>query len=105
MNEVGCSDDDGDGIFSNVDDCPDSPQKWTANENGCTVLELPISWTNSGYGNGRMDKVSDFSFQLWMVHSPSNQIGQVMTSTCFCSNTPIAMEIQTQTYSHQTLRQ
>ena len=41
--EVGCSDDDGDGIFSNVDDCPDSPQKWTANENGCTVLELPIS--------------------------------------------------------------
>ena len=37
-------------------------------------LEPPISWTNSGYGNGRMDKVSDFSSQLWIVHSPSNQI-------------------------------
>ncbi len=62
VNEVGCSDNDGDGVFSNVDDCPDSPQRWTANENGCTVLEIPIAWSNSGYGNGRMDKVSDFSF-------------------------------------------
>ena len=72
VNEVGCSDDDGDGIFSNVDDCPDSPQKWTANENGCTVLELPISWTNSGYGNGRMDKVSDFFFlnSGWFILLP-----------------------------------
>ena len=60
VNDVGCADLDGDGVFSNVDNCPLTMEKWTPDNDGCAVYQLPISFTEAG-GNGRMDKVSHFS--------------------------------------------
>ena len=61
VNSVGCADLDGDGVFSNVDDCADTMAKWTPDVDGCAVYQLPVSWKESGHGNGRMDTVAHFS--------------------------------------------
>ena len=61
VNSIGCADLDGDGIFSNVDDCPNTLEKWTPNSEGCAVYQMPVSWSQNGYGNGRMDIVADFT--------------------------------------------
>ena len=61
VNDVGCADLDGDGVFSNVDDCADTLPKWTPDLDGCAVYQLPVSWKESGHGNARMDTVAHFS--------------------------------------------
>ena len=61
VNSIGCADLDGDGVFSNVDDCPNTMTKWTPDSLGCAVYQLPVSWKESGHGNGRMDTVAHFS--------------------------------------------
>tara|TARA_B110000444_G_scaffold125664_1_gene118072 strand:+ start:19761 stop:22808 length:3048 start_codon:yes stop_codon:yes gene_type:complete len=61
VNEVGCADLDGDGVFSNVDNCSDTKEKWTPDNAGCAVYQLPVSWKETGHGNGRMDTVAHFS--------------------------------------------
>ena len=61
VNHVGCADLDSDGVFSNVDSCPNTESKWTPDANGCAVYQLPVSWKETGHGNGRMDTVSHFS--------------------------------------------
>ena len=35
--------------------------KWTPDSLGCAVYQLPVSWKESGHGNGRMDTVAHFS--------------------------------------------
>ena len=61
VNEVGCADLDGDGIFANVDQCPSTSGKWTVDNSGCTVVQLPISWTDANSLNGPMQIVPDFT--------------------------------------------
>lgn len=61
VNEVGCADLDGDGVFSNVDNCSDTKSKWTPDTAGCAVYQMPVSWKETGHGNGRMDTVAHFS--------------------------------------------
>ena len=61
VNNVGCADLDGDGVFSNVDDCSNTESKWTPDANGCAIYQLPVSWKENGHGNGRMDTVAHFS--------------------------------------------
>jgi hypothetical protein len=61
VNSVGCADNDSDGIFSNVDSCPTSPPKWTADEQGCMVVEKPVEWQTSGYSTGRYGTVANFN--------------------------------------------
>ena len=61
VNQVGCADLDGDGVFSNVDNCSDTMEKWTPDTAGCAVYQLPVSWKESGHGDGRMDTVAHFS--------------------------------------------
>ena len=48
VNNVGCADLDGDGVFSNVDDCANTLSKWTPDVNGCAVYQLPVSWKGIG---------------------------------------------------------
>ena len=61
VNEVGCADLDGDGIFANVDQCPSTFGKWTVDYSGCTVVQLPIPWTDASTLNGPMQIVPDFT--------------------------------------------
>jgi len=63
VNEVGCADLDGDGIFANVDQCPDSEARWTSNVDGCTVLQLPVSWNSGPYTTERFGIAGDFTIQ------------------------------------------
>ena len=63
VNEVGCADLDGDGIFANVDQCPDSEIRWTSNTDGCTVLQVPISWDTGPYSIERFGTAGDFTVQ------------------------------------------
>ena len=61
VNNVGCADLDGDGVFSNVDNCENTQSKWTPDVNGCAVYQLPVQWKETGYGSGRMETVAHFS--------------------------------------------
>lgn len=61
VNQVGCADLDGDGVFSNVDNCSGTMEKWTPDTAGCAVYQLPVSWKETGHGNGRMDTVAHFA--------------------------------------------
>ena len=61
VNLVGCADIDGDGVFSNVDNCSETEPKWTPDNAGCAVYQLPVDWKETGHGNGRMDTVAHFS--------------------------------------------
>jgi len=63
VNEVGCADLDGDGIFANVDQCPDSEARWTSNVDGCTVLQVPVSWNSGPYTTERFGIAGDFTIQ------------------------------------------
>jgi len=63
VNTVGCADLDGDGVFANVDQCPDSEDRWTADIDGCTVLQVPVSWDTGPYSTERFGKVGDFTIQ------------------------------------------
>ena len=63
VNEVGCADLDGDGIFANVDQCPDSESRWTPNSEGCTVLQVPISWNTGPSSTERFGIAGDFTLQ------------------------------------------
>ena len=63
VNTVGCADLDGDGIFANVDQCPDSEARWTADANGCTILQNPVVWQSSGASTARFGTVADFTVQ------------------------------------------
>ncbi|MDP6845046.1 MAG: peptide-N-glycosidase F-related protein [Candidatus Thalassarchaeaceae archaeon] len=63
VNEVGCADLDGDGIFANVDQCPDSEIRWTSNNDGCTVLQVPVAWDSGPYSTERFGVVGDFTIQ------------------------------------------
>jgi hypothetical protein len=73
VNEVGCADIDGDGIFANADQCPDSEVRWTSNTDGCTVLQVPISWDTGPYSTERFGMVGDFTVQTksgnWVMSS------------------------------------
>ncbi len=63
VNEFGCSDTDFDGITEDIDQCPNSPiEKWTINQNGCSVNQLPVSWNSGPYGTNPMDYVKNFNF-------------------------------------------
>ena len=63
VNEVGCADLDGDGIFANVDQCPDSESRWTSNTDGCTVLQVPLSWNSGPSSTERFGVAGDFTLQ------------------------------------------
>ena len=63
INEFGCADTDFDGITQDIDDCPDSPrEKWTIDQNGCSVNQLPVAWNSGPYGTNPMDYVQNFNF-------------------------------------------
>ena len=63
INEFGCADTDFDGITQDIDDCPDSPrEKWTIDQNGCSVNQLPVAWNLGPYGTNPMDYVQNFNF-------------------------------------------
>ncbi len=63
VNAVGCADRDFDGITEDLDDCPNSPiEKWTIDQNGCSVNQLPVAWNIGPYGTNPMDHVSNFNF-------------------------------------------
>jgi len=63
VNDVGCADLDGDGVFANVDQCPDSQERWTPNTEGCTVLQVPVSWNAGPYSTERFGIAADFTLQ------------------------------------------
>jgi hypothetical protein len=63
VNDVGCADLDNDGIYANVDQCPDSQARWTVNVDGCTVLQIPITWDTGPYSTERFGKTGDFTIQ------------------------------------------
>ena len=94
MNSIGCADLDGDGIFSNVDDCPNTLEKWTPNSEGCAVYQMPVSWSQNGYGNGRMDIVADFTVPHWMAHGHLAMSGLEMMSIYSYSSTQIVQEME-----------
>ncbi len=62
VNADGCADLDEDGVFENADMCADTPDRWTIDSDGCAIVQLPIAWSSSGHGYGRMDKISQFTF-------------------------------------------
>lgn len=57
VNEQGCADLDGDGVFANVDQCPDSQDRWTADGLGCTVIQYPVPWDTGPYSINPMGRV------------------------------------------------
>ena len=61
VNSVGCADLDDDGVYENVDLCPMTTKKWTVDELGCTVLQLPVQWQVSSTLSGPMEVVPDFT--------------------------------------------
>jgi len=63
VNEVGCSDTDFDGITEDIDLCPNSPtERWTIDQNGCSINQVPVTWNAGPYGTNPMDHVKNFNF-------------------------------------------
>lgn len=63
VNEQGCADLDNDGVFANVDICPDTLPKWTPDADGCSVIQQPVTWNSGPYSNSRYGIAGDFTFQ------------------------------------------
>jgi len=53
---------DGDGVYSNVDICPNSPQRWTIDTDGCALPQIPIQWSSGPYSASAFGTVGEFSF-------------------------------------------
>lgn len=62
VNSVGCADIDGDGVYSNVDICPNSPQRWTIDTDGCALPQIPIQWSSGPNSASAFGTVGEFSF-------------------------------------------
>ena len=65
VNELGCADLDSDGIFANVDQCPNSNlhPRWTVDSDGCNLLQIPVDWSTGPYSTERFGIVGDFTVQ------------------------------------------
>ena len=65
VNELGCADLDSDGIFANVDQCPNSNlhPRWTVDSDGCNLLQIPLDWNTGPYSTERFGIVGDFTVQ------------------------------------------
>ena len=37
-------------------------KKWTIDQNGCSVNQLPVAWNSGPYGTNPMDYVQNFNF-------------------------------------------
>ena len=48
-------------VFSNIDNCSNTEEKWTVDSEGCAVNQLPVAWKENGHGNARMDTVANFA--------------------------------------------
>ncbi len=62
VNEQGCADLDGDGVFANIDQCPDSPPRWSVDSIGCAVIQNPVAWDSGPHSSARFGKTADFNF-------------------------------------------
>ena len=92
VNDFGCAD-DADGVYANVDDCRDSPAKWTIDEQGCAVVQTPVPWAASSL-TGPMQIVRTFLCRHLMGRFIFSKNGLGTTSTISSSNIPIRMETQ-----------
>ena len=65
VNALGCADLDSDGVFANVDQCPNSNQhpRWTVDSDGCNLLQIPLDWNTGPYSTERFGTVGDFTVQ------------------------------------------
>ena len=61
VNQAGCADVDLDGVFANVDNCPNTQPTWTADSQGCAINQIPVSWTSASSLTGPMQTVPDFT--------------------------------------------
>ena len=48
-------------MFSNVDSCPNSPQRWTIDVDGCAIIQKSIDWNLGPYQSNAFGTVGDFT--------------------------------------------